>query len=83
MTRILATTLLFTLSVSSANAHVGHLGELAGHSHWVGAAALVGAAAVAALAALAAKAKKDAKAKAEAEDDGAAETEDHPGGASA
>ncbi|GJL89568.1 MAG: hypothetical protein DHS20C03_32770 [Minwuia thermotolerans] len=32
-------------------AHVGHVGELAGHSHWVGVAAVVGAAAVAAIAA--------------------------------
>ncbi len=34
-----------------AMAHVGHVGELAGHSHWVGVAAVVGAAAVAAIAA--------------------------------
>lgn len=78
MTRILAATLLFILSISSAQAHIGHVGELAGHAHWVGVAALVGAAA---LAALAAKAKKDAKAEAEAEE-GATETEDHPEGAS-
>lgn len=78
MTRILATTLLFILSVSSAHAHIGHVGDLAGHAHWVGVAALVGAAA---LAALVAKAKKDAKAEVES-DDGAAETEDHPEGAS-
>lgn len=32
-----------------ARAHLGHLGELAGHGHWVGAGALVGAAAIAAL----------------------------------
>ncbi|GGB48274.1 hypothetical protein GCM10011316_20540 [Roseibium aquae] len=31
----------------AALAHPGHLGELAGHSHWLGAAALFGAAAVA------------------------------------
>lgn len=35
-----------------AFAHVGHLGELAGHSHWVGVAAVAGAAAVAGLVAL-------------------------------
>ncbi|ADZ72317.1 DUF6732 family protein [Polymorphum gilvum] len=35
-----------------ASAHLGHAGELAGHSHWVGLAALAGAALVAGLVAL-------------------------------
>lgn len=35
-----------------ALAHAGHLGELAGHSHWVGAAALAGAVMVAGVIAL-------------------------------
>lgn len=46
---------LFALS-QTGSAHVGHLGELAGHSHWVGAAALGGAAVLAAW--LAARSKK-------------------------
>jgi len=47
---VLAAILIFTAPVT-AMAHVGHVGELAGHSHWVGVAAIVGAAAVAAIAA--------------------------------
>ncbi|NVK33861.1 MAG: hypothetical protein HWE23_05225 [Rhodobacteraceae bacterium] len=43
----------------SAFAHVGHIGELAGHSHWAGAAALAGAAAIAGLLALRGKKKKN------------------------
>ncbi|MCX2724218.1 DUF6732 family protein [Roseibium salinum] len=37
---------------TSAYAHGGHLGELAGHSHWVGVAALAGSALVAGIIAL-------------------------------
>lgn len=36
---------------ATALAHGGHIGELAGHSHWLGLAALAGAAAVTVLAA--------------------------------
>ncbi|MCR9135415.1 MAG: hypothetical protein NXI27_05435 [Alphaproteobacteria bacterium] len=79
MTRILATTLLFVLTVSMAHAHVGHVGELAGHAHWVGLAALIGAAA---MAALAAKSKKNDKDRVEPEE-GDSETQDNPEGASA
>ena len=49
--RILLQTLIFSLAAGPAFAHVGHIGELAGHSHWIGVAALAAAAAVAALAA--------------------------------
>jgi len=36
MTRIFfATTAILTLSATQAMAHPGHLGELAGHDHWV------------------------------------------------
>jgi|GEM_PF-3539370 len=55
MTRIfvfLSATFLF---LNGAFAHGGHVGELAGHAHWVGVAATVGAAALAALIAKAAK----------------------------
>lgn len=43
----LSATVLCTPSV--ALAHAGHLGELAGHSHWLGVAALAGAVAIAGL----------------------------------
>ncbi|MEO9902421.1 MAG: DUF6732 family protein [Parasphingorhabdus sp.] len=45
-----------------ALAHVGHLGELAGHSHWVGVAALAGAALVAGVAALKGRRRSDERA---------------------
>ena len=38
------------LAPASAQAHWGHLGELAGHGHWIAAAAAAAAAAVAGLA---------------------------------
>ncbi len=52
------------LAVAPASAHLGHVGEAAGHSHWIGLAALAGAAAIAAWIA---KQKGDAEA-AEAEE---------------
>ncbi|MEJ8476277.1 DUF6732 family protein [Roseibium algae] len=58
----LATTSIFAIAVampSLAMAHPGHLGELAGHSHWIGVIALAGAALVAGVAALKGR-KKDA-----------------------
>ncbi len=57
---------LFLLSAlilpSAASAHGGHIGELAGHSHWIGVAALAGAAAIAAVVAAKSR-KKDDKAE--------------------
>ncbi|EFO33051.1 hypothetical protein TRICHSKD4_1674 [Roseibium sp. TrichSKD4] len=37
------------LASSPAFAHAGHIGELAGHSHWIAMGALAGAAAIAAV----------------------------------
>ncbi len=61
----MAQRLLFPVLTSSiallpgaAFAHVGHLGEVAGHSHWVGVAAIAGAAAVAGLVALKGRRKR-------------------------
>ncbi|WP_422374616.1 DUF6732 family protein [Roseibium sp.] len=54
---------------TSAHAHAGHLGELAGHAHWVGAAALAGAALVAGVIALKDRKKKQDEADAEAKAD--------------
>ena len=39
---------LFVFSATPAFAHAGHLGEVAGHAHWIGLAAALGAAAIAA-----------------------------------
>ncbi len=52
--RVVASALVISClgTPSLALAHVGHIGELAGHSHWVGVAALAGAAIVAGVAAL-------------------------------
>jgi len=60
---------------SIAHAHAGHLGELAGHSHWAGVAALAGAALVAGIVALKDRGKKqDSKEpEADAGTDGEAE----------
>ena len=43
--------------ISSANAHIGHVGEVAGHGHLIGLAGLAAAAAMAALLAMRAKNK--------------------------
>ena len=45
---------------SFAHAHLGHVGEVAGHSHWAGLAALAGAALVAGLVALKGRKEKEA-----------------------
>ena len=58
MTRI-TITLAMLFSATSASAHVGHLGEFAGHDHWVAGAALGAALAVSIWGAL--KGKKDAE----------------------
>ena len=55
---------------TSAFAHMGHLGELAGHSHWIG--LIAGAAAVSIAAALAVLGKKT-EAQGESEPDTDAE----------
>lgn len=60
---------VFFLVPTPALAHLGHLGEVAGHGHWI---ALGAFAAAAALAAVLAKAKR-AKDKSEIEDDDAEE----------
>lgn len=59
----LITPCIALLWVSSASAHPGHLIEVAGHSHWLGAAALGAAIALGAWAAL--KGKKSQSSEAE------------------
>ncbi|WFE89366.1 hypothetical protein K1718_24955 [Roseibium porphyridii] len=68
--RTVLTGLTTSMLPTSAFAHGGHLGELAGHSHWVGVAAIAGAALVAGLVAL-----KDRKQK-KSEDPTDADVED-------
>lgn len=41
-----ALAILMTLSAGPAAAHIGHLGEVAGHGHWLGAAAIGAAIAI-------------------------------------
>ncbi|MBW8635991.1 hypothetical protein K1W69_02245 [Hoeflea sp. WL0058] len=73
MTRTLAATILIASPVP-AFAHMGHLGEVAGHSHWIGLAAALGAAAIAAIAHKAGKKQKsEEESDAETEVDGAEE----------
>ncbi|QKV17400.1 DUF6732 family protein [Oricola thermophila] len=52
----------FLLISSPAHAHFGHVGEVAGHSHWIGLAA-AGAATAIAIAVSALGRKKDAQAE--------------------
>ncbi|WP_299861124.1 DUF6732 family protein [uncultured Hoeflea sp.] len=71
---VFTSVVLTLMGVSTAFAHGGHVGDLAGHSHWVGWAAAAAAAALAAWAA-----KRGSKAKAKREDDGkTAEAENRP-----
>ncbi|AKH99774.1 hypothetical protein IMCC20628_01057 [Hoeflea sp. IMCC20628] len=73
--RTLVVSLLIPFSlVQSAYAHGGHMGDLAGHSHWVGWAAAAAAGAVAAWAIKRGTKAKDSD-EAEADETGA---EDRP-----
>ena len=65
--------LLATLLATPAQAHIGHLGEVAGHGHWIGLGALAGAAILAGLLGKG----KTTKPEAEPEDD-TPETEECP-----
>ncbi|MGB0854498.1 MAG: DUF6732 family protein [Pikeienuella sp.] len=38
---------LISMGATTAHAHLGHVAEVAGHSHWIGLAAVLGAAAIA------------------------------------
>lgn len=63
-TFVSASALALLATSGPASAHLGHLGELAGHSHWTGAAALAGAVIAAGILAVKGR-KKTAKAKEE------------------
>lgn len=51
--------LLFTLLAGPALAHIGHIGEVAGHGHWAAAGAIAIALGIAALGARKGKKTKD------------------------
>lgn len=73
MRRILVLTAIFMPDLASA--HVGHLGDLAGHSHWIALGALGVAAAVGAL--TSAKGKRNGpEAEDQAASDGALEAKE-------
>jgi len=63
--RLILASLAAVLLPTSAHAHAGHLGELAGHGHWIGAAALAGAALIAGVIALKDRKRKQEEDKAE------------------
>ena len=73
MTRCLVLVPSLLAIVPSAHAHGGHVGELAGHAHWVGLAAVLGAAAIAVLLAKARKREEAAETE-----DTEADPEDKP-----
>ncbi|RPE63199.1 hypothetical protein EDD53_2796 [Pacificibacter maritimus] len=60
-------TVAFTLIAAPALAHVGHVGELAGHDHWIAGAALGAAAGIAIWGALKGKKKAAQQDKIDAE----------------
>jgi len=74
---------LLAATPTAALAHAGHLGELAGHSHWVGVAALAGAALVAGVIALKGRKRKqeDDTADVDADVDAGVEDADQAGDA--
>ncbi len=71
---ILLTLLAAPLAPGSAQAHIGHIGELAGHGHLLGIGALAAAAALAAALARARKRDREAEEEAADEAEGEAET---------
>ena len=63
---------LFLAGSGQAHAHLGHVGEVAGHSHWVAVGAAVTAAAIAAWLGKRKLDAEDAEAEQTIEDDGEA-----------
>lgn len=62
--------LFLVLSATPAAAHFGHLGEVAGHAHWVALGAVVAAAGFAAAVARGRRPEKDAEAEQDEVEDG-------------
>ena len=63
-------TTLLILTASPALAHPGHIADLAGHGHWIGAAAAGAAIAIAIWAGLKGKSTPEAEADPDAQEDG-------------
>ena len=63
-----ALSILFAVIATPALAHVGHLGEVAGHGHWIAAGALGAAGLAAWLAGKGKKAEADAEPEEEMEE---------------
>lgn len=59
---------------TAANAHLGHVAEAAGHSHWIGLAAVLGAAAIAGAIGLMSGGDAEADAENDAEPDAEGES---------
>ena len=74
MSRLYLTAFIFVSETGHAFAHAGHLGELAGHAHWLGLGAAVAAGALAAAIAKKKGRKTDAD-KENTPEEGAAEGE--------
>ena len=74
MIRILFTCVAAFLFVPPANAHWGHVGELAGHGHLIGIGALAAAAALAAVLAKPKSEKIDEEVAEESDEEAAGET---------
>lgn len=73
--------LIALFAATPAQAHLGHVGEVAGHSHWIGLAATAAAAAIAVAVSALGK-KKDADRRADdAEAEAAEEGGETPAGA--
>lgn len=70
MTRL---AVLLIIAASAAQAHPGHLAEVAGHGHWLGAAAIGAAIAIGLWAGL--KGRKDAEAEVDEADEETADEE--------
>ena len=68
--------LAIALTSAPAHAHLGHIGELAGHSHWIGLGAVGVAGVIAATAALLPKRKRELAEDTETEEAGDDETEE-------
>jgi hypothetical protein len=68
----LAATGLMIANATTAQAHLGHVAEVAGHAHWIGLAAVAGAAAIAGAIGLLSGDKPDAATDAEPDAEGEA-----------
>ncbi len=69
---LLTATGLLIAQATTAQAHLGHVAEVAGHAHWIGLAAVAGAAAIAGAVGLLTGEKSEDSADSETEAEGEA-----------